>query len=63
MFTFILWVILAIISLPLAIGVLIIYPFVWLLLLPFRLIGVAVGAVFDILKAIILFPFKILKIV
>lgn len=63
MFTFILWVILAIFSLPLALGVLIIYPFVWLLLLPFRLLGVAVGAILDILRGIILFPFKLLKIV
>lgn len=62
MLTFILWVILAIFSLPLAIAVLILYPFVWLLLLPFRLIGFAVEVVFDILKTIILFPFKILKI-
>ena len=62
MLTFILWVILAIISLPLALLVLILYPFVWLLLLPFRLIGVAVSAVFDILKAIIMLPFKLLRI-
>jgi len=63
MFTFILWIILAVISLPLAIAVLILYPFVWLLLLPFRLIGVAVSAVFDILKSIILLPFRLLKLV
>lgn len=63
MFTFILWIFLAIISLPLAIAVLILYPFVWLFLLPFRLIGVAVGAVFEILKSIILLPFKLLRIV
>lgn len=62
MLTFILWVILAIISFPLAIAVIILYPFVWLLLLPFRLLGIAVEVVFDILKTIILFPFKILKI-
>ncbi|MBI1932262.1 MAG: hypothetical protein HYS24_06965 [Ignavibacteriales bacterium] len=59
MATFILWVILAIISFPLAIAVLILYPFIWLILLPFRLVGFAVGTVFDILKAIILFPFKV----
>lgn len=63
MFTFILWVILATISLPLAIIVLVIYPFIWLILLPFRLIGVAVESIFDILKAIILLPFKLLKLV
>ena len=63
MTTFILWVILAIISFPLAIAVLVLYPFIWLILLPFRLLGFAVGVVFDLLRAIILFPFKILKIV
>ncbi|MBK7105501.1 MAG: hypothetical protein IPH62_09470 [Ignavibacteriae bacterium] len=63
MLTFILWIILAIISFPLAIAVLILYPFIWLLLLPFKLLGFTVGLVLDILKAIILFPFKVLKIV
>ena len=62
MLTFILWVILAVISLPLAIGVLIIYPFIWILLLPFRILGFAVEVVFEGLKTIILFPFRILKI-
>ena len=61
--TFILWIILAIISLPLALVVLIIYPIVWLLLLPFRLVGFSVGIVFDLLKTIILLPLKILKLV
>lgn len=63
MATFILWVLLAIISLPLAIGVLIVYPFIWLLLLPFRLLGFAVNSVFEILKSIILLPLKLLKII
>ncbi len=63
MLTFILWVLLAIISFPLAIAVLIIYPFVWLLLLPFKLIGIAVGTVFEVLRGIILLPFKLLKII
>jgi hypothetical protein len=63
MFTFILWVILATISFPLALAVLILYPIIWLILLPFRLIGIAVGSIFDILKAIILLPFKLLKLV
>ena len=62
MLTFILWVILAVISLPLAIGVLIIYPFIWILLLPFRILGFAVEVVFEGSKTIILFPFRILKI-
>jgi hypothetical protein len=63
MATFILWIILAFISFPLAIAVLLLYPIIWLFLLPFRLLGFAVGAVFEILKGIILFPFKILHII
>jgi len=63
MITFILWIILAFISLPVAIGVLVLYPIIWLILLPFKLLGFAVGVVFDLLRSIILFPLKILKIV
>jgi hypothetical protein len=61
MATFILWVVLLIISWPLALLALITYPIVWLLLLPFRLIGITVGAVLDLVKAIITFPTRILK--
>ncbi|MFZ1289466.1 MAG: hypothetical protein WAR79_05230 [Melioribacteraceae bacterium] len=63
MLTFILWIFLAIISFPLALAVLVLYPFIWLLLLPFKLLGFTVGLVFDILRGIILFPFKILHII
>ncbi|MEE9431341.1 MAG: hypothetical protein V3V16_09895 [Melioribacteraceae bacterium] len=63
MHTFILWIILAIISLPLALLILIIYPIVWLLLLPFRLVGFSVGIIFNLLKTIILLPLKILRLV
>lgn len=63
MTTFILWILLAIISFPLAIAVLIIYPFIWLLLLPFKLLGFTVGVIFEILKSIILLPLKLLKLV
>lgn len=61
--TFILWIILAIISLPLALIVLIIYPFIWLVLLPFKLLGFTIGVILDLLKTIILFPLKLLKLV
>lgn len=60
MMTFILWVLLAILSLPLAILALILYPFVWLLSLPFRLIGISVSAVFDLLGAILRLPARLL---
>ncbi len=61
MLTFILWLILLFLCWPLAILALVLYPFVWLLLLPFRLIGFAVEGVFALLKAIIMFPARILS--
>ena len=61
MFTFLLWVALAIVSLPLAILALILYPVVWLLSLPFRLIGVSVSAVFDLIGSIIRLPARLLS--
>lgn len=60
MLTFLLWILLFIISWPLALLVLIAYPFVWLLLLPFRLIGITVNGVFALLKAILLLPARLL---
>ena len=56
-----LWFILLVLCWPLALLVLILYPLIWLLLLPFRLFGIAVGAVFDLLKSIITLPSRILK--
>ena len=58
---FLLWLILLILCWPLALLALILYPLVWLLLLPFRLMGIAVGGVFDLLKAIITLPARVLK--
>ncbi len=58
--TFILWLILLVFCWPLAIMALIAYPLVWLLLLPFRLLGIAVEGVFELLRAIILFPVRVL---
>lgn len=60
MWTFILWLILLVISWPLALLALVLYPFVWLLMLPFRLIGISVSAVFHLLKAILLLPARLL---
>jgi hypothetical protein len=60
MITLILWVVLAIVSLPLALLVLLLYPVVWLLSLPFRLVGISVGAVFDVLGSIIRLPARII---
>ena len=58
---FLLWLILLVLCWPLAILGLILYPFVWLLLLPFRLLGITVSAVFDLFKAIITLPARALK--
>jgi len=61
--TLILWIILAIFSFPLALLVLIIYPIILLLLLPFRLLGFTIEVILDLLKAIILFPPKLIKLI
>ena len=61
MTTFVLWVMLLLISWPVALLVLVLYPIVWLLLLPFRLIGISVGAVFELLKALLTLPARLLR--
>ncbi len=57
---FLLWCGLFLLSWPLALIALIAYPIVWLICLPFRLVGIAVGAVFALLKAILYLPARIL---
>jgi hypothetical protein len=57
---FLLWLLLLVICWPLALLALVLYPFVWLLLLPFRLVGIAVDGVFSLLKAILLLPARVL---
>jgi hypothetical protein len=61
MMKFLLWLILLILCWPLALLALILYPVVWILLLPFRLLGVAVDAVFETLRAILLLPARVLR--
>lgn len=61
MTTFLLWCILLVLCWPLAIMALILYPIVWLLLLPFRLVGITVKGVFELLRAIILLPARVLR--
>lgn len=58
--TFILWLILAVLSWPVALLALIVYPFVWLLLLPFRIIGISVSGVLDTLRAVVRLPGRLL---
>ena len=57
---FLLWCILLVLCWPLALLALVLYPIVWLLLLPFRIVGIAVGGVFALLAAIITFPARLL---
>ncbi len=58
---FILWLLLLFLCWPLALGALVLYPIVWLLLLPFRILGIAVDGVLQMLKALILFPARALR--
>jgi hypothetical protein len=60
MLKFLLWLLLLVFCWPLALLALVLYPFVWLLSLPFRLVGVAVEGVFELLRAIIMLPARIL---
>jgi len=60
MFTFLVWLLLFLLCWPLALLALIAYPFVWLILLPFRLVGIAVGGVLELLKAILFLPARML---
>jgi hypothetical protein len=61
MVKFLLWCILFVLCWPLALLALVLYPFVWLLLLPFRLVGIAVGGVFELLAAIITLPARLVR--
>ena len=56
-----LWIILFILCWPLALLALVLYPLIWLLLLPFRLLGIAVEGVFELLRSIVLLPSRILR--
>jgi len=61
MMKFLLWCILLFLCWPLALLALVLYPFVWLITLPFRLVGIAVGGVFELLRALIMLPARILS--
>ena len=58
---FLLWCILLVICWPLALLALILYPLVWLILLPFRIVGIAVDGVLELLKGILFLPGRILR--
>ena len=61
MLTFILWCILFVLCWPLAILALILYPIVWLILLPFRLVGIVVTGVLEAVWIVVTLPFRILR--
>jgi hypothetical protein len=61
MIAFLLWLLLLVVCWPLALIALVLYPLVWLLLLPFRLVGLTVEGVFELLRAIILLPARVLS--
>jgi hypothetical protein len=61
MVKFLLWCILLFFCWPLALLALVLYPLVWILMLPFRLVGIAVEGVFDLLRALITLPARVLS--
>ena len=58
---FLLWCILLVVCWPLALVALVAYPFVWLLLLPFRIVGIAVTGVLELVSAIIFLPVRMVR--
>ena len=58
---FLLWVILFIICWPLALVLIILYPVIWLLSLPFRLLGITVEAVFKLIRELLMLPFRVVR--
>ena len=61
MMKFLLWCLLLVVCWPLALIALVLYPIVWVLTLPFRLVGIAVGGVFELLRAILTLPIRVLR--
>ena len=58
---FLLWCLLLAVCWPLALLVLVLYPLVWLLLLPFRIVGIAVDGVLELVSAIFMLPVRLLR--
>jgi hypothetical protein len=59
--TLLLWLILLVISWPLALIALLVYPIVWILLIPFRIVGISVSGVLELLRAIVTLPARLLR--
>jgi hypothetical protein len=60
MLGFLLWLVLLFLCWPIALLALVLYPLAWLVLLPFRLLGIGVDAVFELLRAIVMLPARVL---
>ena len=60
MAAFLVWLLLLVVCWPVALLALVLYPFVWLFLLPFRLLGIAVDGVFSLLRSVLLLPARVL---
>lgn len=60
MLSFLVWLVLLFLCWPIALLALVLYPLAWLVTLPFRLVGIGVEAVFELLRAIVLLPARIL---
>lgn len=61
MFLFLIWLLLALLAWPLALLALILYPLVWVLSIPFRLVGISVRAVFELMEAIVRLPARLIR--
>lgn len=61
MAAFLVWLVLFVLCWPLALLALVLYPIVWVLLLPFRLVGIAVEGIFRLLSAILFLPARVLR--
>jgi hypothetical protein len=59
--TFLVWGVVLFFCWPLALVALILYPLIWLLLLPFRIVGIAVGGVLELVWAVITLPARVLR--
>lgn len=63
MFTFLLWCLLLVVCWPLALIALVLYPLVWLILLPFRIVGIAVGGVLALVWELVTLPVTVLRMI
>jgi hypothetical protein len=61
MIAFLLWCLLLVVCWPLALAALVLYPIMWMVLLPFRILGIAVHGVLELLVAMIFLPFRVLR--